>query len=80
MKLYQTGNIKQLLKQTYENRSRRGYSEFTALTVAELKVIDLIRLDQGRRLWRRRRRRELKGPTLLPRPRGGGPRFSAATR
>lgn len=34
MKPYQTGDIKTLLKQTYEDCRRRGYSEFTALTVA----------------------------------------------
>lgn len=43
MKPYQTGDIKTLLEQTYEDCHRRGYSEFTALTVAEMKVIDLIR-------------------------------------
>ena len=43
MKPHQTGDIKQLLEQTYEDGRRRGYSESTALTVAEMKVIDLIR-------------------------------------
>ena len=43
MKPYQAGDIKPLLEQTYEDCRRRGCSEFTALTVAEMKVIDLIR-------------------------------------
>lgn len=43
MKPYQTGDIKRLLEQTYQDRIRRGYSEFAALSVAEMKVVDLVR-------------------------------------
>lgn len=43
MKPYQTGDIQRLLNDTFKDCRRRGYSEFTALTVAEMKVIDLIR-------------------------------------
>ena len=43
MKPYQPGDIQRLLEDTYKDRRRRGYSELTALTVAEMKVIDLIR-------------------------------------
>ena len=43
MKPYQTGDIQRLLESTLADRRRRGYSEFAALAVAEMKVIDLIR-------------------------------------
>ena len=43
MKLYLTGDYVRLLNETIADRHRRGYSEFTAIVVTEMKLVDLIR-------------------------------------
>ena len=49
MKAYQTSDYVRLLNEIIEDRRQRGYSELTAIAVAEMKLVDLIRrqIEEG---------------------------------